>query len=223
MLVAIYAIRHVASGCCYFGSTSSPKRRLAAHRRMLRKGTHHCIHLQRAWDLYGADSFAFDILETLALSSIQERHAAEAAWMVRSGVDGRFNCAVPGPEDGMTLVHSPEAVEKIRAARLRKGKGYKVQLSDDERAARGQRARARVFKQDAIDRIRAAHVGRPISQAHKAALLSANLGRKMTAEGKARVGASKLGKKRDPDVHRKAWATRHARYGADGDRPKDLA
>ena len=55
----IYIIRNTANGNEYVGSAVSIARRWGVHKHHLRNGKHHCAHLQRAWDKYGEDAFAF--------------------------------------------------------------------------------------------------------------------------------------------------------------------
>lgn len=59
----IYALRCSANGKIYVGRTYNFKRRLAAHVRDLRGERHANSHLQRAWILYGEESFTFEVLE----------------------------------------------------------------------------------------------------------------------------------------------------------------
>ena len=61
----VYQIRHLESGKRYIGSCASKGglwKRWIIHKHRLRKGNHHSIHLQRAWNKYGADAFVFEIL-----------------------------------------------------------------------------------------------------------------------------------------------------------------
>lgn len=59
----IYQIRNKVNGKVYVGSAVNVKHRWSSHRSLLRKGIHHSIHLQRAFDLDGEVNFAFEILE----------------------------------------------------------------------------------------------------------------------------------------------------------------
>lgn len=60
----IYGIFNVLSDCVYIGSAArSFMDRRRTHLRDLRKGTHHCTHLQRAWNKYGEPAFVFVVLE----------------------------------------------------------------------------------------------------------------------------------------------------------------
>lgn len=59
----IYAIKNLINNKMYIGSTVSPKNRKYEHFRSLTKGKHHSPHLQKSYDKYGKDKFAFYILE----------------------------------------------------------------------------------------------------------------------------------------------------------------
>jgi len=63
----VYCILCTASGKRYIGSSaSSIMGRWHLHRKQLRKGNHHSLHLQRAWTKYGESSFDFTVLATCA-------------------------------------------------------------------------------------------------------------------------------------------------------------
>lgn len=63
--MAIYQIRNKINGKVYIGSAVNIKYRWRSHRSLLRKGIHHSTHLQRAFNLYGEDNFAFEVLEAV--------------------------------------------------------------------------------------------------------------------------------------------------------------
>lgn len=62
MTSGIYAIIHRDSGRWYVGQSKSIEKRWRVHRIDLRRGSHHSILLQRAWDKYGPDAFDFEVL-----------------------------------------------------------------------------------------------------------------------------------------------------------------
>lgn len=74
---AIYAIRHRTTGKLYIGQARDLDNRRAAHFSALRRNRHRNRHLQRAFNLYGANAFEFITLEVLpspATLDAQERH-----------------------------------------------------------------------------------------------------------------------------------------------------
>lgn len=61
----IYAIVNTNSGHFYVGSAANLFRRRKDHFKGLKAGTHRNAHLQHAYNLYGPDSFRFDVLENV--------------------------------------------------------------------------------------------------------------------------------------------------------------
>lgn len=59
----IYKIYNKANGDFYIGSSIDLVARWKNHKSQLIRGIHHSIHLQRAWNKYGEDSFCFEIIE----------------------------------------------------------------------------------------------------------------------------------------------------------------
>jgi len=56
-------IKNKINGKFYIGSSVDIAYRWARHKRQLRNGNHHSIHLQRAWDKYGEENFEFKVIE----------------------------------------------------------------------------------------------------------------------------------------------------------------
>ena len=81
MTNAIYKIRNLVNDKFYVGSTNDTKVRFKNHRRLLRKGKHHCKHLQAAWNKYGEEKFKFEIVETVKDNAALWN--AENAWLVQ--------------------------------------------------------------------------------------------------------------------------------------------
>jgi len=76
----IYKIRNLFNGKFYVGSAQDTRTRFRQHRRLLRKGTHHCKHLQNAWNKYGEELFKFEVVERVG--SVEGLEAAEDAWLL---------------------------------------------------------------------------------------------------------------------------------------------
>jgi group I intron endonuclease len=75
----IYKIRNVTNGKFYVGSTSNTRERFRNHRKGLRRGVHHCPHLQAAWNKYGEDCFKFEIVQDV--DAAEKLWDAEAVWL----------------------------------------------------------------------------------------------------------------------------------------------
>lgn len=84
----IYLIHCSETDKVYVGSTISPRQRKAAHFHNLRRGTHHSIHLQRAFDRHRENAFYFEIVENVEEECFL--HAREQFWVWRF-VDRLYN------------------------------------------------------------------------------------------------------------------------------------
>lgn len=68
----IYAIVNKITGKKYIGSAVNLQHRWAVHRHELRKGIHHSVVLQRAYNKYGEDNLEYSILEYCAPDELIE-------------------------------------------------------------------------------------------------------------------------------------------------------
>lgn len=75
----IYKIENTVNGKFYIGSTGCMRQRTACHRIRLRKNTHHCKHLQAAWNKYGEEVFRFLVVEEVPF--VEDLSAAEDRWL----------------------------------------------------------------------------------------------------------------------------------------------
>ncbi len=86
MTAGIYRIRNLVNEHCYIGSAVNIRRRWTAHRHALRNHLKSPPKLQRAWDKYGEESFAFEV--------VRECDPAELLAMEQAHIDAekpRYN------------------------------------------------------------------------------------------------------------------------------------
>lgn len=69
----VYLINCIPTGKVYVGSSRTIHERWDEHQRLLRRGAHHSIYLQRAWDKYGERSFSYNVLEMAEADVLLER------------------------------------------------------------------------------------------------------------------------------------------------------
>lgn len=69
----IYRIVCNINGKYYIGSAQDVAQRWKNHVTLLRLKRHHSIHLQRAWNRYGADNFTLEVIERCTLENLIER------------------------------------------------------------------------------------------------------------------------------------------------------
>lgn len=60
----VYKITCLENGMIYIGSSKNIGARMSSHRYNLKKHSHHNYYLQEDYNLYGKNSFKFEILET---------------------------------------------------------------------------------------------------------------------------------------------------------------
>lgn len=69
----IYGIRCIPTSKLYVGSSVDIHARWNQHRALLRQGEHRNTHLQNAWNEYGEEAFAFEVLEIVERESLLDR------------------------------------------------------------------------------------------------------------------------------------------------------
>lgn len=72
-MVTIYKLECLVNGKVYIGQTKNRRKRWDEHRYDLRRGIHHSIHLQMAWNKYGEENFKFSVLEQCTPEESDER------------------------------------------------------------------------------------------------------------------------------------------------------
>lgn len=87
MTSGVYRIRNRVTGSVYIGSSKDLEFRLRAHFVALTNGRHDNLPLVRAWQAYGANAFAFGILEVTTADN-PALIAAEDRWLRRTAAAG---------------------------------------------------------------------------------------------------------------------------------------
>lgn len=77
--LVIYKIRNLVNQKFYVGSSQNKRERFRNHRRLLRLGTHHCKHLQAAWNKYTEECFVFEVVEEVPEGG--DLWSAEDRWL----------------------------------------------------------------------------------------------------------------------------------------------
>ena len=115
MNCGIYEIRNVHSGVRYIGSSIDIPSRLNQHRKMLLKGDHHSVYLQRAWNRHGEGSFAFNVLAYLEKYDLKE---TEKRFIESEMELGSYNVSKDPTSPMRGLKHTEEWIEKSKAWKL---------------------------------------------------------------------------------------------------------
>ena len=104
MTQVIYKIVNLVNDKFYVGSTNNQRERFRTHRNKLRRGVHHCAHLQASWNKYGEEKFAFRVVAYIPDGeSLQE---AEDHWLMEHV--GKPDCYNVGLRSGAPMRGIPK-------------------------------------------------------------------------------------------------------------------
>jgi group I intron endonuclease len=164
----IYKITCRSNGKSYIGSAINFTKRWWAHKHDLNAKQHVNIHLQRAWNKYGASNFEFSVIETI--DDPDCLLIAEQRWLDTS--DNLFNiCLVAGSSLGR--VASTETKHKMSIAR--QGKVF----TEDTRKKIGEANRHRVISEKTREKQVNAKIGNTYCK-----------GRSMSESTRSKIGAA---------------------------------
>lgn len=113
----IYCIRNKMNNKVYVGKTVDFAGRKTTHLHELRKNQHHSKHLQKSWNLYGKDSFTFEVLETSI--PLEVLHVKEAEWCLKLNAlnpDLGYNIQMPQEDGSYTLSQETKELLRKKAA-----------------------------------------------------------------------------------------------------------
>ena len=177
----VYQIRNTVDGKIYVGSARDLQKRSRDHFWQLKRGKHHSILLQRAWEKHGPTAFAFKVIEVVDDVATLIAREQEHLDRLRPFERGRgYNLQpVAGSSLGRTV--GPETRSKIAAgnrgkvrspewraliAGMQTGRRYSAEVRARVSAAqRGKRIRP-----ESIEKMRATKRGKRHTEAHKAAI-----------------------------------------------------
>lgn len=119
MTISVYKITHRFTQKFYLGYSSDTNRRFANHRNMLRRGLHHCRHLQRAWNIYGENEFSFTVLDVC--KTTEEAIYREQLYLDAEFDSGRmYNSSRSNdPKESIKFVQTKLAVEKSTKSKIK--------------------------------------------------------------------------------------------------------
>lgn len=170
----VYGILNTKNGKIYIGSSVRVKARWRSHIGFLRKGKHHSIKLQRAWNKYGEDVFS----SILIRKTLQDRSSLlvlekEFIKIFNSKENGYNICSEPGSCLGMkrsiktrklisvaVKLRNSSKEERERISKMHKGKIISEETRDKMRIAAKKRASTEEFR----SRISKLHKGKITSQ-----------------------------------------------------------
>lgn len=188
MTQVIYKIVNLVNDKFYVGSTNNQRERFRTHRNKLRRGVHHCAHLQASWSKYGEEKFAFKVISHVPDGeSLQE---AEDAWLI-SHV-GKPHCYNSGLRSGAPM----RGIQKERHPNFGKP------ITEEQRQQISQTLKD-FYAQDYFNHPR---VGKQHTEETKAKISAAKMansvapweGKRRSEKTKAKIGDTQRGKPKGP-------------------------
>lgn len=157
MNTGIYQITNTVNGKRYIGSAVNLRRRWNLHRLHLRRGTHHCRHLQAAWVKYGESTFVHRILLVCKPEQLTMYEQ-----LCLDGLKPEYNTLL-NARSARGYRHTPEALRKLRSKRL----------SPEHKAKIGAAHRGKTVSETTRAKLRALRIGKGLSPAAKAKFVAA--------------------------------------------------
>lgn len=129
----IYKITCTINGRIYIGSSKNILNRWWSHKTELNNKSHRNIHLQRAWNKHGEQSFIIEVVELVMTSILLER---EQYWLDKLKPFGKngFNIAQNAERPTLGIKLSNEHRAKISAAQ--KGRKHSAEVIEKRAAKR---------------------------------------------------------------------------------------
>lgn len=127
----IYRIVNLKNGKFYLGSSKNINRRWSIHKSALKHNKHHCAYLQRSWNKYGRENFAFEILKEMPDANETELFSEETKLTLE--LKPHYNIGAVGGGDNIT--NNPNRDDIIR--KITDGLHTKIKtLTEEERKER---------------------------------------------------------------------------------------
>lgn len=185
----IYRIVCLVDGKSYIGQSVNVDARAIKHLRLLLLGKHFNLHLQNAFNLYGAQNFIIEVIELCDEILLTER---EQFWIDSYGFENLYNiCPAAGSPRG--VVRSEEFKKKL--SNTLSGKPP----SDEWRQMISEANSGRIFSEEHRNKISQASKGRHHSESVKSKISESSKGRKMSRDSVERASAARKGQKRTPE------------------------
>lgn len=203
----IYKIINVDNKKVYIGSAVDLHARIGAHMRMLRRGVHINVKLQRAWDKYGAEVFAFSVVEyVIDKSMLIER---EQYWIdFYNSAKAGYNIA---PKAGSLLGHKMSDEAKAKMSKAHAGRV----VSPETRAKLSAANKGKKLSESTVQQMRERMLGTkrgPHSEETKKKMSEKHMGKKFSEESKKRMSISRTGRKATEETKLKMSLTHKARF-----------
>jgi group I intron endonuclease len=178
----VYNIQNIITGDCYIGSCASKsgyKARWTNHKNDLRKGKHHSIILQNAWNKYSEENFIFFMLEYCEPVMCIER---EQYYM--DNLNPKYNVAeVAGSNLGVKQSEETKKKLRNRSYDWMRGDNNWNRLPENRKSLRDRILRNPIKQtEDGWKKISEFHKGKSKTEEHRAKISISNKGKQKSQE-----------------------------------------
>lgn len=191
-IVGVYLIENRLNGKIYVVSSLNVKRRLMTHVNKLTKNKHHSDKLQMDWDIYGLDSFKFEVLEEV--DNTDELDKREQYWITyyRSSSDDGYNVKSKATRKKTIPDESRQKSSESAKARIFTEEMLEISKNNLKRAMptpegikkTSDKLRGRKRPEEVKEKIRSKLQGREVSEETRKKLSESSKGKKHTEEAK---------------------------------------
>lgn len=216
----VYAIVNSVTGYAYIGSSVDIVKRFLDHRKALRRRTHHCIHLQRAWIKHGETSFYYGLVEFVQRASLKR---AEQAWIDLCPLPYNTNpfASRPPSQAGRSPSAANRAATSARFKSIERTEEWRRRIGDAHRGKTISEAQREALRLRTIaDHKNGTGIGSLESKAKRAASLRGRTRPPFSVETRVRMSAAAHARKASAETRAKMSIASRARKHTDAARAK---
>lgn len=118
-MTGVYEIVNIINGKRYIGSNVNINKRFKTHKRQLKKGTHHSILLQRAYNKYGTDYFKYRVI-----CKCDKNYKQFIEQLYLDSMKPEYNISKSSKCPMLGRKHSQESIEKFKKRNVAKGEDH---------------------------------------------------------------------------------------------------
>lgn len=212
----IYAIRNIANGRMYIGSSATLRKRVREHHSALIRGVHKNSKLQHSWAFHGEHCFEFFVVEYLEHK--EDLIPREQYWIDCADASSNENYNILKIA-GSSLGQVRSAETRAKISEVQKGK----KLSQEQKKRIGDAHRGKVVSEDTRKRMSESSKGKKLSEETRKKISEAKKGSVMSEESRRKTAEGNRKTKGTPEYRALASAKALASGKYKGSKPSELS